>query len=48
VFRGGSWYYSSAVVVRAAYRDVVTPTYRGGSVGFRTVQTGCRQVLVNP
>ena len=48
VFRGGSWYNSTAVVVRAANRYGVTPTYRYFNFGFRTVQTGCRQVLVNP
>ena len=48
LFRGGSWINTTAVVVRAAYRDVVTPTYRYFNFGFRTVQTGCRQFLVNP
>ena len=35
VVRGGSWITSSALVVRAAFRDVSTPAYRGDFVGFR-------------
>lgn len=43
VFRGGSWINTTAVVVRAAYRDVVTPMYRYFNFGFRTAQRGCCQ-----
>lgn len=46
VRRGGGW--GNGAFVRAAYRDVVTPTYRYFNFGFRTAQSGCRQVLVNP
>ncbi len=34
VLRGGSWL-STAQFCRVAYRDLNTPTYRNGSVGFR-------------
>ena len=45
VLRGGSWYFSSATDVRAAFRVVSTPTIRSGSIGFRTAQSGCCQAL---
>ena len=45
VFRGGSWHYTSATVVRAAYRSYSNATFRYLVIGFRTAQTGCRQVL---
>ena len=35
VYRGGSWYYTSAALVRAAVRFDDTPLYRGDSIGFR-------------
>ena len=35
VFRGGSWYYTSASPVRAAYRSGYTPVVRDDRVGFR-------------
>lgn len=40
VFRGGSWYYSSATNVRAAIRFVNTPLLRNISIGFRCVLRG--------
>ena len=43
VVRGGSWYDSSASVVRAACRGGDTPSGRRGDVGFRCAQRGCRQ-----
>jgi formylglycine-generating enzyme required for sulfatase activity len=45
VFRGGSWRYSSATFVRAAFRDGITPSFRGGSIGFRCAQRGARMPL---
>ena len=45
VFRGGSWNYSSASNVRAAYRGGNTPSVRSYIIGFRTVQSGARQPL---
>lgn len=45
VFRGGSWYDTSATCVRAAYRGGGTPLLRHYGIGFRTTQTGCRQAL---
>ena len=46
VFRGGSWYLSSASAVRAAFRNDGTPMYRDSSVGFRCAQRGCRQPVL--
>ena len=46
VFRGGSWDFSSATFVRAAYRDDDTPLNRDSSLGFRTAQCGCRQQVL--
>ena len=34
VFRGGSWYNDGATL-RSARRDYHTPSYHGGSLGFR-------------
>ena len=46
VFRGGSWGNTTAAVVRAAFRDGNAPLIRSNIIlGFRTVQSGCRQVL---
>ena len=45
VYRGGSWYGTTASDVRAAYRYDYTPTYRIISIGFRCAQRGVRQVL---
>ena len=45
VFRGGSWYGTTATDVRAAYRYGYTPSYRNVNRGFRTAQTGCRLPL---
>lgn len=45
VYRGGSWYYSSATDVRGAYRFDYSPSLRSGNFGFRTAQSGCRQSL---
>ena len=44
-FRGGSWYNSSATVVRGARLGGNAPSLRDDLVGFRTAQTGCRQIL---
>ena len=43
VFRGGSWYGTTATDVRAAYRYGYTPTLRNNNRGFRCAQRGCRQ-----
>ena len=43
VFRGGAWVYTSAAVVRAAYRYDITPSIRANNVGVRCAQRGCRQ-----
>jgi formylglycine-generating enzyme required for sulfatase activity len=45
VFRGESWYYSTATVVRAAYRYVNSPSLRYYYFGFRCAQRGVRQPL---
>ena len=45
VYRGGSWVYSTATVVRAAVRNVITPSLRDYYIGFRTAQRGVRQIL---
>lgn len=45
VFRGGSWSYSSATVVRAAFRFVDSPLFRFDSVGFRCSQRGVIMTL---
>lgn len=37
VFLGGSWYESTANIVRAAFRYFLDPTYRYYDVGFRCV-----------
>ena len=44
-FRGGSWINATVTNVRSAYRDDGAPMLRDFHFGFRTVQTGCRQVL---
>jgi formylglycine-generating enzyme required for sulfatase activity len=46
VIHGGSWYYSTASVVRAAYRNDFTPSNRGNLIGFRLTQSGCRQQVL--
>jgi formylglycine-generating enzyme required for sulfatase activity len=45
VFRGGSWYDSSASVVRAAVRVDVAPSCRNYYFGFRCAQRGARMPL---
>lgn len=45
VYRGGSWNFTSAALVRAAFRFGDTPLYRVIDIGFRCSQRGCRQVL---
>jgi formylglycine-generating enzyme required for sulfatase activity len=45
VFRGGSWDYATADIVRAAFRCGNSPVYRDNDIGFRTVQSGARQPL---
>lgn len=45
VFSCGSWIDTTATDVRAAYRYVLTPSYRSHIIGFRTTQCGCRQIL---
>ena len=45
VFRGGSWYSTSATYMRATYRLDKTPLLRSDNIGFRTAQCGCRQPL---
>ena len=45
VFRGGSWYSTTASFVRAAYCNDITPLYRYGIIGFRCAQRGARQPL---
>lgn len=42
VYRGGAWNGTTATRVRAAYRNVDSPSLRGSDLGFRTTQTGCR------
>jgi len=42
---GGSWRDSSTTYMRAANPDDCTPSIRGGILGFRTAQHGCRQIL---
>ena len=46
VYRGGSWNYSTATFVRAAFRLVNSPTFRINNVGFRCAQRGARMTLV--
>ena len=46
VFRGGSWFYSSATFVRAAFRFFVTPMGRSSFLGFRCAQSGARQPVL--
>ena len=43
VYRGWSWFSTSATIVRAAYRIDFTPSLRYGHIGFRTAQRGARQ-----
>ena len=43
--RGGSWYSTSATVVRAACRGDGSPSLRGDYVGFRCAQRGARMPL---
>ena len=45
VIHGGSWFDSSATLVRAAYRYGYTPSYRDDGVGFRCAQRGARMPL---
>ena len=45
VFRGGSWGYSSATLVRAAFRLGSTPSFRDDNLGFRCAQRGARMPL---
>lgn len=45
VYRGGSCYIASATIVRAAFRDGVTPLYRDDIIGFRCSQRGARMPL---
>ena len=45
VFRGGSWYSTSATSVRAACRNGYTPMGRNLGIGFRCSQRGCRMPL---
>ena len=45
VIRGGSWLNSSTLLVRGAYCIGNTPLARSDNIGFRTTQTGCRQIL---
>ena len=46
VVRGGSWFLTSASVVRAACRSDSTPLNRYISIGFRCAQRGCRQQVL--
>ena len=46
VYRGGSWYYTSASIVRATYRLDKTPLLRSDNLGFRCAQRGCRQQIL--
>jgi formylglycine-generating enzyme required for sulfatase activity len=46
VFRGGSWNFTTATNVRAAYRFDLTPTGRYYLIGFRCAQRGCRQQVL--
>jgi serine/threonine-protein kinase len=39
VLRGGSWNYSDASTLRAAYRDVFSPSNRYDNNGFRCART---------
>lgn len=48
VAHGGSWYNTSASIVRAAYRLKLAPTFRDDTLGFRTTQSGCRRKGVTP
>jgi formylglycine-generating enzyme required for sulfatase activity len=49
VSRGGGWYNTVPSVFHSAYRIKNTHAHRYINLGFRCVQTGCRQVLtVNP
>ena len=45
LFRGGSWYGTSAPDVHAAYRDDGTPSIRIDDIGFRCAQRGARMPL---
>jgi formylglycine-generating enzyme required for sulfatase activity len=45
VYRGGTWDYSSAADVRAAFRFDNTPSSRYYSIGFRCAQRGARMPL---
>lgn len=45
VVRGGSWDYSSASIVRAAFRIGDTPSNRDLDLGFRCAQRGARMPL---
>lgn len=40
VFRGGSWIFTSATYLRAAYRDDYSPTIRNINLGFRCALRG--------
>ena len=46
VYRGGSWDITTATIVRAAFRDDITPLLRNNDFGFRTAQSGCRQPVL--
>lgn len=45
VSRGGSWSVTSASVVRAAFRNDISPSYRDDNIGFRCAQRGARMPL---
>ena len=45
VNRGGGWNHTDPSVLRSADRIRNTPAYRNYYLGFRTAQTGCRQIL---
>ena len=46
IYRGGSWF-NKLPRVRGAYRmDDAEVSFASISLGFRTVQTGCRQTVL--
>lgn len=46
VFRGGSWFFTTVTVVRAAFRKDFTRLNRSINIGFRCSQTVCRQQVL--